>query len=205
MGLNPSSVKTQPIYIFIFVLLVIFIIWYIQFDGFNVEYIKSTIDNEYYLVQSDQDNKPQAANLLAKIKSSLLALSDHVYKLSQTTYKSYAPYIIQLHNRIGNVVIQEGPADGVNTSYSVNKGEKIVFCIRSRKLKNQLHKLNLMMYVAIHELAHVACPEYGHTDLFNHIFAFLAKVAVDIGVYERIDFRTNPTECCGLVISDSII
>ena len=55
------------------------------------------------------------------------------------------------------------------TSYSINKGEELSFCLRS-KSTGKLHDINLLMYVAVHELAHTACPETGHTPLFNKIF-----------------------------------
>ena len=88
--------------------------------------------------------------------------------------------------------------------YSVNKGEQIVFCLRSKNT-GKLHSLNLVMYVALHEMAHVACPEYGHTKLFKKIFAFFTKTAIEMGIYERIPFNQRPEEYCGLTITDSII
>ena len=61
------------------------------------------------------------------------------------------------------------------------------------------------MYVTLHEIAHIACPEYGHTPLFNKIFAFFTETASDIGLYKKISFETSPREYCGLTISNSII
>jgi hypothetical protein len=87
----------------------------------------------------------------------------------------------------------------------VNKGEQIVFCLRSKRSRNKLHDLNLLMYVAIHECAHVACPSFGHGAEFKKVFAFLTKVAIEIGIYQKIDFNNKPVEYCGLVITDSII
>ncbi len=54
-------------------------------------------------------------------------------------------------------------------------------------------------------MGHVACPEFGHTDLFKDIFAFLATEAVKIGIYTKIDFKQDNKEYCGLTITDSII
>ena len=61
------------------------------------------------------------------------------------------------------------------------------------------------MYVALHEIAHIACPEYGHTDLFKKIFAFFVLVAMNIGIYKKIDFNYDPVDYCGLTITESII
>jgi hypothetical protein len=61
------------------------------------------------------------------------------------------------------------------------------------------------MYVAIHEMAHIACPEVGHGDLFKKIFRKLTIEALNIGVYKKVDFESNPVEYCGMVLSSSII
>ena len=86
----------------------------------------------------------------------------------------------------------------------MNKGEELVFCLRSKEDKH-FHDINLIMYVMVHELAHIACPEYGHTPLFNKIFTFLLKICIKIKLYKKIDFDTNPTEYCGMTVTSSII
>ena len=59
-----------------------------------------------------------------------------------------------------SIIFRESTDDSKFTSYSINKGEEIVFCLRCKKT-NQLHNINELMYVAIHEISHVACPEIG--------------------------------------------
>jgi len=194
----------RGLWILIFLLILTIFVIYIKFQNHNIVYVKSDIDQEKYLVR-DLSDKQQASNLLAKIKQNILILTDHLYQYKDTKYVEYRPYIEQLHSRIKNVVILESSEDSVYTSYSVNKGEQIVFCLRSRKVANKIHELNLLMYVVLHELAHVACPEYGHTALFKKIFAFFTEVAINIGLYNKIDFNGYPTEYCGLMITDSII
>ena len=169
----------------------------------GVKYIKSDIDGKMYLVR-DVDDRQKAANMLARIKKNITKLITHL-NANKSKYKDYEEYIDQLTHKIKGVVINESSADSIYTSYSVNKGEQIVFCLRSKKYINKMHRLNLVMYVAIHELAHVACPEYGHTELFKHIFAFLTQVSIDIGIYKKISFNSDPMEYCGLLITDSII
>jgi hypothetical protein len=61
------------------------------------------------------------------------------------------------------------------------------------------------MYVALHEISHVACPEVGHTELFKKIFHFITKIAINMGIYKKIDFAKNPVEYCGLTVSESIV
>jgi predicted metal-dependent hydrolase len=113
-----------------------------------------------------------------------------------------------LNKRIQNVVIMESSMNSVYTSYCVNKGEQIVFCVRSKMIgpkNNRIHDLNLMMYVALHEISHVACPEKNHTPLFKKIFHFICEEAIELGIYKKIDFYNIPHEYCGMTITDSII
>jgi hypothetical protein len=86
----------------------------------------------------------------------------------------------------------------------VNKGEKIVMCIRQAK-DNAFVDLNVLMYVALHELAHLMTEEIGHPKSFWDNFKRLATEAVDIGVYKRDDFKAKPQSYCGITISSSII
>ncbi|AYV78450.1 MAG: hypothetical protein Edafosvirus13_15 [Edafosvirus sp.] len=191
-------------YIIIFII-IIGIVYYFYNNRGDVVYTKSDIDDQLYLVRELKD-KQKAANMLARLKQNIMTLTNYlVENKNSEKFKPYIQYIDQLAEKIKNVVITESAGDSIYTSYSVNKGEEIVFCLRSRKNKDQLHDLNLIMYVALHEMAHVACPEFGHTELFKKIFAFLTNVAVELGLYKKMDFDTDPAEYCGLTITDSII
>lgn len=171
----------------------------------DMTYVKSDIDNNYYLVR-DTPDKINASNTLARIKQNIYKLSDYLYENKELDkYKEYKSYIEQLKTKLQNTIIIESTSDSIYTSYSVNKGEQLVFCIRSRKNANNIHDINLMMYVVLHEMAHIACPEIGHTPLFKKIFAFLANTAVELGMYTKIPFNSQPTEYCGMQITDSVI
>lgn len=185
-------------------LICILIIIFIKIGKKEVKYVKSDLDGERYIVR-DLKDKQKAANMLAKIKKNIMSLVNHLNSKKYTEYEEFREYIDQLNDKIQYVEISESSEDSVYTSYSVNKGEQIVFCLRSKKNKNLLHSLNLVMYVAIHEISHVACPEYGHTDLFKKIFAFFTHVAIKQGIYKKIYFKEDPIEYCGLMISESII
>ncbi len=187
----------------IIISLLIILIYLIKSRHTNLKYVRSDIDEEMYLVR-DLEDKQKAANMLARIKKNIFYLKDYMMN-NLEEYKEMEPYIRQLDRKIKGTVFSESSEDSMYTSYSVNKGEKIVFCLRSKNNKDKIHKLNLVMYVTLHEMAHVACPEYGHTPLFKKIFAFFVTTADKIGIYKRIPFDENPKEYCGLTISDSIV
>lgn len=188
--------------LFVIVIFIIMIFVMFQLDKYEVVYHMSSVDGEEYLVR-DLPDKENAANLLAEIKSNIFTISDYLHR-SKNSYPRFEPYISQMWENLKFTVINESSSSGSYTSYSVNKGEQIVFCLRS-KYTNKLHDINLLMYVVVHELAHVACPEYGHTNLFLEIFSFLLHHAIKLKLYKKIDFNSYPSEYCGLIISESII
>jgi hypothetical protein len=191
--------------IVIIILISVFLIYYYRerIHYYKVELVQSDIDMKSYLVRNEPD-KQYASNLLAKITMSMNKINSYLME-NKKKFPKYEKYIEQLNDKLKYTKIQESTDNGIYTSYSINKGEQIVFCLRSRTNINKLHDLNLLMYVVLHEMAHVACPEYGHTDLFKEIFAFIAQEAVNIGIYKKIDFKNNNMEYCGLTITDSII
>jgi hypothetical protein len=171
----------------------------------DMTYVRSDLDGKYYLVR-DLPDKQNASNTLARLKSHIYTVTDYLYAhRNDANFKDNIEYIEQLNSRIKNAIIIESTSDSIYTSYSVNKGEQLVFCIRSIKNKNDLHDVNLMMYVVLHEMSHVACPELGHTALFKKIFAFITTVAVSLNIYKKIPFASEPKEYCGMQITDSII
>lgn len=205
--------------IFIFLLILCFYIVSKKFKERGMVYCKSVVDDAYYLVR-DRLDKNRAANLLATIKKNIFDITEYMYRrllaidrlteIDRERYHSNKQYIEQLKTNISNVVIMESNESSRYTSYSVNKGEEIVFCIRSKTLSklmdgNDMHDTNLIMYVALHEISHVACPEKDHTPLFLKIFNFICNEAVTMGIYKKIDFNNKSEEYCGMMITDSII
>lgn len=168
----------------------------------NLTLVKSNVDGRDYYVRQASDQL-QASNVLGTIRINMMKLVDYLNK-NQSKFPNDIPYIKDLVSRIKDVVIMETPDDDKYTSYTVNKGEKMVFCIRS-KIFNEIHDMNTIMYVAIHEMAHVACPEYGHTNLFKQIFTFLLIQSSAIGIYTPIDYRKAPVNYCGMVINEYLL
>ena len=189
--------------ILIILIIIVLIILFVKFGNKDMVYVKSDIDGEQYLVRDTHD-KQQAANFLARIKENIMFITKNLYE-NKDKYKENEQYITQLKNKITNCIIVESSENSVYTSYSVNKGEQLVFCLRSRNNVGKLHDVNLLMYVVLHEISHIMCPEYGHTALFKKIFAFVTTEAIKLKLYNKIDFANVPTEYCGLTITDSII
>lgn len=194
--------KNTYLQIILFILFVIIIYYLNKLSKPEAVYLKSALNNREYLVQN-LENKEEATYILSIIHQRIFILRDYFHK-NMDKFPEYRNYIVQFYNRIGNLILQETPLDGNYTSYTVNKGDEIALCLRSKKT-GELHDLNLVMYVVLHELAHVACPEVDHTDLFKKIFIFFLENAIAIKIYKKVDYQINPHEYCGLVIKENLL
>lgn len=184
------------------ILLLCAAIGYLIYDTYvvgNVEYVRSTVDGKEYLVQSLPD-KQDAANLLARIAASLKTLVSHLEKVESSDAR-----VVAIAKNFNPEALSEGTDNTKYTSYSVNKGEKIVFCLRARDATKKLEDLNMMMFVAIHELGHIGTEDVGHTPVFWDNFKWLLEHAVDIGIYKKHDFEAKPKEYCGMQVKSNVL
>jgi hypothetical protein len=94
----------------------------------------------------------------------------------------------------------------LDTTYTINKGDSMVFCLGPRNSESPiLYDINTMMYVAVHELAHVASHSVGHTNEFKINFKDLLEKAVKIGIYSYVNYEKTPVEYCGIKLTKNIL
>lgn len=190
----------------IFLLCFIFLFRYLYYN--EVCYVE-TFDSNSYLVRNLPD-KDEAAELLAKIREKLIIFVNNLIEIMDEDKSDnkdlleYYKYVKMIKKRLPHSIIKESSANSEYTSYSINKGEELVFCLRSKDT-NELHDINDIMYVAVHEIAHIGCPEIGHTLLFKKINKFLLQEAVKQNVYNYDNYRKNNKEYCGIILSSNIL
>lgn len=197
----------EILYIFIIVYLILYFWNKIENFSNNLIEKKSDIDGKIYMVQNTHDAQ-NAANMLSKIRLDLVKLKYHLVKKYPNDIR-----IIRLIDRFdgeNNLSIIENDLNSKFTSYTQNKGEKIVFCLRTKGdnfgNRNELHSKNLLLFVAIHEMAHIITESIGHEDpQFWKNFSFLLKEAMSINLYKYIDFRKKPQEYCGMKITNPVV
>lgn len=163
----------------------------------EITYVRSSIDGNEYLVRNLPD-KEEAANLLAKIRIKL----EKICKSMKKKYPDDAS-VIRMNEKFNPNNITEAGKNNKYTSYSINKGEKVVFCIRQKNDKEDLVDENTITFVAIHELAHIMTKSVGHTEEFWNNFKRLLKEAVVLGVYRQENYTNDPREYCGIQVTDS--
>lgn len=188
--------KIEIVLIFI---TVVFCLFYLQKKYLEVEYVTSSVDNRRYLVQN-KEKKEVAADMLARLNRKIEKLLRHLHKVRPDD-----EHVSRLVGNYNVDNISEGTDDINYTSYSVNKGEKLVFCVRSRDGSDSFVDENVLMYVAVHELGHLMTKEIGHTQVFWDNFKYLLNEAVKLKIYKKVDYSQSPIDYCGINIKSSII
>jgi hypothetical protein len=183
------------------IMLFIFLIalkMYYESDEFNLRCIVSTIDGKKYCVR-ERNNIQNASNLLARTTEKLEYLVENVgqrYPDRENVQK--------LVKNFNPTTIKETLPTSEYTAYSENKGEKIAFCLNKKKTDNDnLIDSNTLMFVAIHEIAHIMTTSVGHTEEFWNNFKFLLENAVEIKIYTPVDYKKEPEGYCGMDITDN--
>jgi hypothetical protein len=183
--------------ILLFIVLIALKIYY-DSDVFNLRCIVSTIDGKKYCVR-ERRNIQKASNLLAKTTEKM----EYLVKSMGSTYKD-RENVNRLVENFNPTTIKETLPTSEYTAYSENKGEKLAFCLNEDKHDNDnLIDTNTLTFVAIHELAHVMSSTVGHNDEFWNNFKFLLEHAVELGIYEPVDYKKKPQNYCGMDITDN--
>jgi|UniRef100_A0A6C0JTR3 hypothetical protein len=187
------NVGLEALIVIVLILVIIYLVYLHNYNA-NLLKVKSTIDNSDYYVQ-DKEDAQDAANLIAKIKDKLKSLIEHLSKQYPSDERT-----IRIKKNYRENSLKEGVDDPNYTSYSVNKGEQIILCLRN---KDKLMDLNTMMFVVLHEIGHLASESIGHTDEFWSNFKWILEESINIGIYVRQDFDSKPVEYCGMSITSS--
>jgi hypothetical protein len=70
---------------------------------------------------------------------------------------------------------------GSNRSFTINK-QHVYICMKDEH--GNYYDENMLVYVLLHELAHVLCDEVGHTDKYKQIFRSLLHRAHEADLYD---------------------
>ena len=161
--------------------------------------VKSTVDGKFYRVR-DMRDKQQAADLLAKVRLRMKKLYAHL--TSTFPDKPQVKRLLQRFDANPERLLEATP-DAEHTSYSVNKGESVHLCLRQRQGADEnLVNENVMVFVSLHEMAHMITDSVGHEPEFWNNFGWLLKQAENLGVYQYQDFKAHPVRYCGTNITD---
>ena len=190
--------RTQ-IFFYIMIALILYICLkiYKESESFQLKCIVSDVDGKKYCVR-ERAQLEEAADLLAMTTEKCTMLVNHLKETEPNN--EITKRLIQGYNP---KTIQETLPTSEHTAYSENKGEKIAFCLNTRKGGNKLIDENTLMFVALHELSHVGTISIGHTPDFWRNFKWILEKAIELKIYTPVDYKKKPKGYCGMTISDN--
>lgn len=165
----------------------------------NLVTVRATTYDHSYQVQNLPD-KQKAADLMGTIHRNLDILLTR-YKEDANTASD--PRVKVMIERFKPQNLCENNIDAESTSYSENKGERIVVCLRSKEKPYPLVDENTIMFVVLHEMAHLMTTTVGHTPEFWANFRRLLQDAIGASIYKETNYNRQPVQYCGMTISDS--
>lgn len=95
--------------------------------------------------------------------------------------KKFTGILSMLNNKdiMSEIQLLEGPK-----SFTINK-KNIYLCLKDKNSDEQYYDYNSLIFVTLHEIAHVLCDEIGHTNKFIQIFNALLNHATSLDLYDR--------------------
>lgn len=157
------------------------------------------INGTSYTVVADLPDPDQAAQILYDIEKRIDKLKAHL----QSKYPSDMRTKRLLRNYNPRNMREGTPYNNEdNTSYVIDKGELIVFCLR-REDNAKFHDMDILMFVVLHELSHLASKHYGHGREFRKNFRWMLRRGIEVGIYTGTDYSKNPIEYCGLHVANN--
>jgi hypothetical protein len=213
--------------IIVLILAYIFICYFTK-SGFFDKTVYVKVEGKNYKVLEEMKNKNNSADILNSIDKSINNIinfidnkytDDYINSLDSMQYGDRKKKILkQIKKRVKSTYSSDSlkenyPAkEKVDVSYNLNKGSTIALCLRNYDNPETFHEYNEILFVSLHELAHsLNCNEssfmcgntYGHDDTFWYIFKVILQDAVDIGIYSKKNYRSNPVNYCSMNITYS--
>lgn len=148
-------------------------------------------DGRSYRVRNTP-RKRETALALARMNEKVL---DFITRLEGAGDAEFQGAVKRLRTRYRPDRLSEGRIDKRHTSYTLNKGEEVVLCLRSRDHKDEIYDDNLIFYVVLHELAHIASITENHNDEFHTNFRYLLRKAAEWGLFVR---KSDRFHYCGM-------
>lgn len=193
------------------ILIVLFLIlmYIYYYSELNTEPISLCYNNlcRKFNVHATFSDRHRAAKIIAELDNKVNILLAHLNKKYDCVdaakdecekidrlrrgYNAGNIYEISPHNSFGF------------TSYTENKGDKLVLCLRDKDGK--LHDINTLTFVTLHEISHIMNKHWGHGFEFWEVFRFILRNGIECGIYTPVDYSLNPVEYCGMMIDSSPI
>ena len=145
-----------------YILLIIIFISFLYYI-FNYQNCKIFNDSKYCINKESDDKKFKT---LIKLKKNF----DSLIKYLNDNHKQHIVTKNINENYKSDIIITE-LSNHKAIAYTKNKGEEISVC-----LLDEEKKFNALMFVSIHELAHIGTKDIGHTFKFCENFRYVVEL-----------------------------
>jgi hypothetical protein len=213
---SSSSRKTKiNVCIFFFCVFALFLLIGLVVTGFNTYHDRtrpevSNETQETFLIQNNE-NEPEWVGKEAARRLGRLAYKADQIVAHLIRYKLPEPEVAERLGRRWTAIRQrpnafrETSKHETPAAYTINKGEELRICVRDRNSNQMFEDENTGFLVLLHELAHLMSVGYGHENEFHQNFAYITKIAHQLGLYQYVDYSRKPTIYCGTTIKHSPI
>jgi hypothetical protein len=174
-------------------------------EYFTSSFVVSSIDKRIYKVAGGFKNKNKAADKMAEINSFIVVFLKYmrnkflIRNEGTRRERGFAERMLQNYNP--DTIFENNPLPGEDTSFVVNKGDKFGICLREKVMnRGNIHDMNTLKFVILHELSHLGCLLYGHGYEFWSFFRFNLIQATEAGIYTPINYKYQPINYCGLPV-----
>jgi len=185
-------------YLFIIAIVVAFIYIYFKGNDFQLKCIISDVNGNTFCVR-ERTREKEAVDLLAKVTEKAKKLVE--YLKEKYPEKDNIKRLIEGFNPD---TIKETLPNSKHTAYTENK-KNMYFCLNVKKdnVESELIDEHTLMFVALHEMAHIATKSIGHKSEFWENFRFLLEEAKLSGLHEPVNYKEEPAEYCSTKINDN--
>jgi hypothetical protein len=162
------------------------------------------IGDTKYNVIAGYSNKNEAAAMIDSMNTKFISFLRYLRERYRMHPSSDVRAIV--HSIITNynpeVISENDPRWSSDTSYTVDKGRKILLCLRQKTPPYNLVDFNTLMFVVLHEVGgHIGNYNgWQHTTRFWTVFKFILHEAADFGIYTPVDYAKYPVKYCGITI-----
>ena len=187
--------------LYIVLVLIIFCIVKILLDKGIIETLEmrmSSLTGKMYGIQEMLPNSDDSVEMIAKLDMFINQFTRYLDSKYPNDSK-----VKRLVNRLVDTKFEESEYEPDVSSYTVNKGEMIKLCVRHKNENNDHHDYDTLLFVVIHELAHVASITKGHNKEFLDNFKWLLKEANQSGLYHPQDYSKSPITYCGVRVTNN--
>jgi hypothetical protein len=181
-------------------------------DHFTIERTRprvSAVDGIPYRVHDVHKEPQRAADMLARLNGRVVAVlrrlrNRYVRGPDGERYPARRAAALRLLARYNpDNLAENSPRDpSGDTAYSLDKGAIVAICLRERgSPENEIHELETLTFVTLHEMTHIAIDELDHPKVFWETFRFLLEEAEEAGIFTSPDYSQSAARYCGMDIN----